>query len=565
MEEIKKGWLYIAADGDGIGKLVGRAVIANDVEELHRVSNRIDAAQDLILHWTKDSGGTKISGGGDEATMAIPKEAKEKLKDLRASIEKSFGYTISVGVGRSLSEAGTALLVAKLRGKDRIVWFNKHIKEDIKKAKRRVREGRATQEEYKLSEAYLEKSDNMSLCNLHKKENHKKHLHKLHKHEEGFHNSDAAKEDKLTFNPDNEDNRTDDCSLCADLDAQENADGTAGMHDCDMCKDFDAKNGTTGGMDDCPACKEYDEVQQNAGGIDTDNCPYCEENALNNSNPDNCEMCSEYNAAQGTKDLENTTEVQNNPENFQAVDHICNCPNCPKHDATALAVQDQAAQHPDDCPECQEMYSQAIENEPGQTGQEDPNLQGHETAEQVLNMLDQEPGSGAQTPSQEAKQIDNTELPQGDQMKENASVPENFGDAQKQDVSDSEQQFGNESADEPDMTQVVQSGLEDHINEQKKQEVLDMVGQTLAGFKANKASLEATKEQNQALYNSCIQMLKSMIELCKLLGLQPPMPEAQPPAPLQEAPASADQEVSANPAQAAPSEGAAQDPKTMAG
>jgi hypothetical protein len=71
------------------------------------------------------------------------------------------------------------------------------------------------------------------------------------------------------------------------------------------------------------------------------------------------------------------------------------------------------------------------------------------------------------------------------------------------------------------MTGVLQSGLDEHANEQKKQQVLDMVGQTLAGFKANKASLEATKEQNQALYNSCIQMLKSMISLCDLLGLKP--------------------------------------------
>ena len=164
MEDIKPGWFFIAADGDGIGKLVGRAVIANNVDELHKVSNRIDAAQDFILHWCKSVNGIKISGGGDEFTAAIPPEAKDGLKDLRECVEKSFGYTISVGVGRSLSEAGTALLVAKLRGKDRIVWFNKKIKEDIKKAKRRVREGRASQEEYKLSEAYLEKSENI-LCN----------------------------------------------------------------------------------------------------------------------------------------------------------------------------------------------------------------------------------------------------------------------------------------------------------------------------------------------------------------------------------------------------------------
>src|ERR1700688_1621778 len=213
MEEIKAGWLYIAADGDGIGKKVGRAVIANDAEELHRVSNRIDAAQDFILHWCKDVGGTKISGGGDEFVAAVPPEAKDKLKSLRKSIEKSFGYTISVGVGRSLSEAGTALLVAKLRGKDRIVYFNKHIKEDIKKAKRRVREGRASQEEYKLSEAYLEKAESM-LCELHKKENHKKHIHDLHKSEEGQHapQTNEGSKDPCPYCADQEDNRTDDCA-----------------------------------------------------------------------------------------------------------------------------------------------------------------------------------------------------------------------------------------------------------------------------------------------------------------------------------------------------------------
>ncbi len=505
MEEIKSGWFFIAADGDGIGKLVGRAVIANDVDELHKVSNRIDAAQDFILHWCGDVGGKKISGGGDEFTAAIPPEAKDGLKDLRASIEKSFGYTISVGVGRNLSEAGTALLVAKLRGKDCIVYFNKHIKDDIKKAKRRVREGRATQEEYKLSEAYLEKSDNMGkICDLHKRERHRAHVHALHKHEEGFHHPHTSKDtsDPVPFNPDNEDNRTDDCAYCQDLDAVENADGSAGMHDCD-------------------ACKEYDKDQQIMGGIDTDNCPYCQEHdALNSSDGgDNCEMCQEYNAAQGTKELENIIGAQNDPENFQGVDHICNCPDCPKHDSTALEVQDQAAQRPDDCPECQEMYGQAIENEPGQTGQTDPKLQGHETAEQVLDLLDQEPGTGDQTPSQEAKKIDNTELPQGDQMREGTSVPEDFGQAQKNDISDPEKDMA--QGDEPDMAGVLQSGLDDHANEQKKQEVLNMVAQTLAGFKANKASLEATKEQNQALYQSCIQMLKSMIELCKLLGLEP--------------------------------------------
>jgi hypothetical protein len=234
-----------------------------------------------------------------------------------------------------------------------------------------------------------------------------------------------------------------------------------------------------------------------------------------------------------------------------------------------LAAEDTGTDHPDNCPECEKMYSDAVENQPGQTGEGDPNLQGHETAEEVLDMLDKEPGAPGPTPEEAAKKIDNTEMPQGDAMEDGTAVTENFGDAQKNDVSDADQQFqentdpNGQESDEPDMAGVLQSGLDDHANEQKKQQVLDMVGQTLAGFKANKQSLEATKEQNQPLYNSCIQMLKSMIELCKLLGLEPQMP----------APSSDDQGMAQEaamdpsmnaPKQAAPLEGAAQGPKTQA-
>jgi hypothetical protein len=307
---------------------------------------------------------------------------------------------------------------------------------------------------------------------------------------------------------DNEDNRTDDCAYCQDLDAEENADGTAGMDDCDMCR-------------------EYDSSQQETGGID--DCPYCQ--------------------------TENITEVQANPE--QEFSHECNCPNCPEGNQ-AVAADDSfpSSNGPHNCPECQEMYGDAVENQPGQTGQEDPNLQGHETAEEILDMLDQEPGTGDVTPENAAKKIDNTEMPQGDAMKDNVSVKENFGPAQKNNISDADRDFQSEDQDSPDMTEVLQNGLDEHASEERKQEVLNMVGQTLAGFKANKASLEATKEQNQPLYNSCIQMLKSMIELCKLLGLEPPMPEQPVSSPAPDS----------NPIQeAAPSEEAAQAPKNLAG
>jgi hypothetical protein len=530
--------LRLTYDADGAGRQCGKAIIANDEKALHNISAKIDLGHEIVNEWVVANGGKRISGGGDEGSFKLPIEATEKVEELRKKYFKSTGLTISVGIGKDLSEAGRSLLYAKATGKDKVVWYSSQVEYGIKQTQKKVKNGTASQEEIKLADAYLEKAEVMGkICELHKKEQHKKHVHALHKHEEGFHDpkTNEGSEDPCPYCADSEDNRTDDCAYCQDLDAEENADGTAGMHEC-------------------PACKEYDNVESQGAASNIDDCPYCQ--------------------------TENISEIQAHPNMEEGMPaeqgaedhHRCNCPNCPQNDQTGLAVEDAGAQRPDECPECDKMYSEAVENQPGQTGQEDPNMQGHETAEEVLDLLDQEPGSGAKTPTQEAKQIDNTELPQGDQMKEGTSVPENFGQAQKGDVSDSEQQLaqggapadGSPQEDAPDMSAVLQSGLDDHANEQKKQQVLDMVAQTLQGFKANKASLEASKEQNQGLYNSCIQMLKSMIELCKLMGLEPKMPTQAPNDPGAVAEATQAGAPDA-PKQAAPAEGAAEDPKAQAG
>ncbi|HEY5236240.1 MAG TPA: hypothetical protein VIJ14_08695, partial [Rhabdochlamydiaceae bacterium] len=327
-----------------------------------------------------------------------------------------------------------------------------------------------------------------------------------------------------------------DCPMCQELDAVENADGTAGMHDCPECDRFDSEQGGSSedDHDDCPECARYDAEQGQED--DHDGCPACED----------------FDAKQDPMD--SMSVGQAHPE----------------------ATDDTQGIHPDNCPECQELYADASENQPGQTGQEDPNLQGHETAEEVLDMLDQEPGSGT-PPAEEATQIDNTEMPQGDAMDQNTSVKENFGPAQTKDVSDSDKDFQQQTMkdssmddqddqqDGPDMRDVLQGGLDEHVQDQKKQQVVDMVAQTLQGFKANKEFLETAKEQSPGLYQSTIQMLKAMIALCDLLGLKPQAQPEQPPQdPSQPAPPAAPPAAPGAPApETAPPAGGSPDPKAQ--
>lgn len=228
--DIKEHMVFVAMDGDNIGNQVGRAVLDNDFETLHAVSKRIDHAQELITRWVKDNDGVKISGGGDECTAAIPQENVSDIERLRKDIEHTFEYTISVGIGKTLSEAGKALLIAKLQGKNRIVQFDETTEKQIRDIKKRAKKGAVkNMQEFKITEAYLKKSEeDCQYCQQ----------------------TDGADADH--------------CKYCHD------AEQLAGQDDCQYCAQSESI-----ATDDCQYCKE----QENEG-----DCQYC--NAAPVASPD---------------------------------------------------------------------------------------------------------------------------------------------------------------------------------------------------------------------------------------------------------------------------------------
>lgn len=472
MDNLKIGpdMLFMAADGDGIGKKVGRAVIANDTDALHKISARIDAAQDFILHWAKQVDGVKISGGGDEFTAAIPKDAVKMVESLRKDIEHAFGYTISVGIGKSLSEAGTALLVAKLRGKDQIVHFTEEVKDDIKKAKRRVREKRATPDEYKLAEAYLGKE-------------------KLNKTEE-----DAKKSAQ----------GEDDCAYCNETD------GVDPNH-CDLCHN-DSEGLAT---DDCPFCQEEGE-----------SCPLC-----NDAEGSDCEFCKENGAVpdQDTKiqspDSNNSTApAGSEEEKAQANEMGMNPPAIGKPEAgnnsSPAGMGDSnpaydTAGAPIQPPGADPAEQQANDGIPQEGAHSKEHL------EAIAQRIENETVEGKPADKEVAKEIDDTDLAGAGCMQDTTSRPENFDTNTPGDMgTDSvEQASGDPSEAGEDLSSVLQEGLNDGADQEQLENVRGMVGQALQGFKASKDILETSKEQSPQLYSASIMMLKAMIEMAKMLGM----------------------------------------------
>ena len=150
--------LIMAYDGDNAGRLCGRAVLANDPDALAEVSDRINLGHDVVRKWVEANGGKVISGGGDEGTFAIPQEAVENLEELRNDYQFATNLTMTIGVGKNLSEAGKALLAGKLRGKNTTVNYDESVDPELQNAHQRVSEGAGSEEDKKLDDAYL--SDN---------------------------------------------------------------------------------------------------------------------------------------------------------------------------------------------------------------------------------------------------------------------------------------------------------------------------------------------------------------------------------------------------------------------
>lgn len=72
----------------------------------------------------------------------------------------------------------------------------------------------------------------------------------------------------------------------------------------------------------------------------------------------------------------------------------------------------------------------------------------------------------------------------------------------------------------PDLGAVLGEGLDAHADNIQREKVVQMVAQALSGFKACKSIIERSQQQAPQLYQSSIMMLKAMIEMCKMLGLE---------------------------------------------
>jgi hypothetical protein len=567
-------------DGDSAGRQVGRAILSNDPEKLREVSERINLGHEIVKKWAQDHNGGIISGGGDEGCFHLPHEALDHIEQLRADYHFATNLTMSVGVGKTLSEAGKSLIAAKFRGKNQVVIYDPRIEQELQQVQLKLEDGTANEVEKKQGDAYLRPEGQDTVMDgkdksITKAEDHVKGVHtpmsvaggqgdkKRYGSDAGYHAAHAKKglagrtgagqekgwavqahkkviaESRAMPKPNltkdeeiaNEENPPmnemissepeHDCPYCQEL-------GSQGIEDetCPYCAQHDPAS--EGHPDDCPYCA----VMNHDPGADGhgDDCPYCNEMANHDPSMDgheaDCPYCQLSSQDIGGDDQsispnDPSTELlptTQDSQNYAGQDFAR--PGMDK--PAAISSQPSKTSPLTDSKTNQNIILENSQGGPAAQEYQDPlaapvgttsTPENSDSVESITNEID---ALGAdQVPLRAEGQNDDADLPNGSNMEGNVSRPENYSQNSPTDMGLGEQPDDGT----PDVTSVLQQGLDSHADSIKREKVVAMVGEALEGFKGCKMILERAKLEAPQLYTSSIAMLRAMIEMAKLLGL----------------------------------------------
>jgi len=534
--------VYISYDADSAGRKIGQAVLNDDPDEMSRISERIKVGNDLFSRWAKERDGKQYSSGGDQGVYAIDKKHVEGLEKLRKDYHYLTGLTVSIGIGVHLSESGQALLMAKLKGKNQIVSFDKETKKEIQQIKKRVKKGKfKSMEEYKIAESYLDKSE-------------------------------AVKSMKKAESINNQ--KLEDATETANY--QEKPEAT--HDDCEYCNHQEKPEAT---HDDCEYCNQTD-------GIDPNHCEFCHDaetaegeepcefcdSSKELNNPEACEFCNSAETPEGEEPCkfcsydEPVDEALDFPELAEQDDEFANAPenqgygeNVKTHpDGLGTSPDSNNDQAPAGSPEEHEQYEKMGMTPPmigkptsedhaplGQnapmaygaapeSANEDPDAEtlayqdpraaegeaaidpeDNHSKEALLSIASEIENDG-NPPAHEADSIDDTQIT-NDRMEGNTSRPDGFEQNTPSDMGTAGPNNTDPNDNEPDFYGVLEEGLNHDADGIQKEKAIKSVSQALMQFKGCKDMLEQSKAQMPQLYQASISMLKAMIEMATMLGL----------------------------------------------
>lgn len=305
--------IFFSFDADNAGRKVGQAALSDDPALLHSISMAIDHGESMISDWAKSRGGIPISLGGDQGIFGFEQDISDEIEHIRKDYELQTGFTITVGIGDSLSKSSKALIVGKLRGKNQICQYDPQIEQEYVKAQQAANDGTATGEGKKLGEAYMKDNQNNKIQNNEDSHSDCQYCAELA-------SDNAVDDDHCKYchdEPALEDAAAPHCEYCAQAEqqnAQHDINSPDHGDDCQYCADAVQRDHEHSG-DDCQYCLE----SQSGSDHDHtgDDCQYCAESAQNNAPVDN-QTTDDQSLQQIAQEIEQTTPGGETPSDVLA-------------------------------------------------------------------------------------------------------------------------------------------------------------------------------------------------------------------------------------------------------
>lgn len=122
--------VYVALDGDDMGKMVEEGLLTDDPQVAKKISASIVNAHKEIEKMTKAVEGEVVFDGGDNMLLFVPYD-EEFFELCKKAYIESTEHTVTIGVGERPIQAHYSLVVGKNTGKDKIVVYSPEVEAQL--------------------------------------------------------------------------------------------------------------------------------------------------------------------------------------------------------------------------------------------------------------------------------------------------------------------------------------------------------------------------------------------------------------------------------------------------
>lgn len=119
--------LYIRLDVDNAGDSIELALLKADYNRAQNIHNQIQENINLILKKIKNQNSITILMKGCDDILVSSSEKNFNLnfwKELKTEFNSKSGFTLSIGIGYSIIDCMLNLRIAKVSGKNKIIYNN---------------------------------------------------------------------------------------------------------------------------------------------------------------------------------------------------------------------------------------------------------------------------------------------------------------------------------------------------------------------------------------------------------------------------------------------------------